>query len=1292
VNLLASGVRISWGAPGAGPVPSSYRLYRNTTVIRTSNTPVVVTDHPQRGIHEYRIATVDQYGNENRSEPVVIELLVSPVTSLHVLYRRGNANSLTWESNDPTVTGYNIYRNGVKQNGAPLVNRAYTDPISTGNSPVLYEITAVNAAAAESPRRVVTLFPTDVAMILNPTVLEEDQLSRVGFYDLLRFRIQNLSTSGSLELGGVRVNRTVTGTDDLVLNIPLSVTVPSGATESRDVTIPAPGTTGQQQVFQVLLEGVPDTGGSRITYEFQTVKSQAVAPSTPALMRPLDVPLAGGLTTIEVTLFNPGFAPIEVILGRNGGGDAGDLAIVVKDANGEVVSRLPFKGLGVPGIISRPDGTLFVRLQRGEILRFNVPGVLVPEFLGPMGLGATFELEVAAIYSGLGTPTSLSQSTSLGVSLFSTLVETPYFGTATTNKAAYTDSEEVFITGQAIDRASGLPAPNVPLRIGFGANGYVFYRDVTSDANGDYELAYTPSVGFAGTLHLWAAHPDVVDQLNQVTIEYRRIYMMPANGNIVMSKNDTLDFSLRVVNPGDLPLSDLQISAQVMTMVGGVPVPTNKIRFERLGDPGFHLNPYQARDVAFRAIADLDAPDDAIARVSLVSAEGASAVFEGVMALRPAVPVLSFVRPAVGYVDLSVNRGDLNSTRVTLENRGLRAMEGVRILPPAGLGWMDLNLPRNGAGEIVLPDVPVGGSLSFDVVYAPPAGTPLGLYSDFLLIRGSNLQSDFRVNLFAQVTSSQVGSLKFYVDNIFAEPVPNARVRLRNPNLREDLGPFTTDSNGEVIIDNLQEGPWSYQITASGHTSASGTADVMPGQVTLATHRLSKSLVTVEFSVTPKPFTDRYEITIEQTFETRVPFPVLIMDPPSFTFRDLPEVASGTVMVNVTNKGLASLWDCFIRGEFTSWGSFIPLIRYIPELQPGQTVEVPFRWTYDNRVGASQVGTVNSSESPGLGGLNPETADRAGRIGEALTNTVGLGIDPFSSPTAFCAAAFFTPSLPDPVGLAAFAQAAACCPDGAAALTAATALWIGFATYSFITSGLSTLAMFIGCVLGGNFGFAFSGGGGPGGGGGGPPSGGGALGPGGPICFAADTEITLSDGTKKRIQEIVAGDVLKSATLPGYEGTVSHVFAREDVSVFRVDVEPLLPQVGQTETITLSVTSDHDLWSDENGWTQVANLKVGECLHHESGTLYRVVGLVPDEEAKTVYSIQLTGDSAYFADGILARHLCGNQKAGLRLISGTGDTSTTTTTTTDGAAAAPPDPAPTPAAGASVSTPSTSEP
>jgi hypothetical protein len=62
-TLLTSGVEITFEAPSEGDPVSSYRVYRNEVLLRTLNSVRAVRDYPPRGIHEYRVASVDQYGN-----------------------------------------------------------------------------------------------------------------------------------------------------------------------------------------------------------------------------------------------------------------------------------------------------------------------------------------------------------------------------------------------------------------------------------------------------------------------------------------------------------------------------------------------------------------------------------------------------------------------------------------------------------------------------------------------------------------------------------------------------------------------------------------------------------------------------------------------------------------------------------------------------------------------------------------------------------------------------------------------------------------------------------------------------------------------------------------------------------------------------------------------------------------------------------------------------------------------------------------------------------------------------
>jgi hypothetical protein len=263
----------------------------------------------------------------------------------------------------------------------------------------------------------------------------------------------------------------------------------------------------------------------------------------------------------------------------------------------------------------------------------------------------------------------------------------------------------------------------------------------------------------------------------------------------------------------------------------------------------------------------------------LRSAEGAAAKFTGNLTLLMANPVLSVTDPAAGYVDVSVNKGQLLSRTITIANRGLRDLLGVTMRPPTNISWMAVNLAPSEDGKIHLPDFRVGGSNTLTVVYSPPADTPIEYYQDKIIIEGTNSPAQFTVNLYALITSSSKGNVRFVVDNILVQRVPDATVRIKNLLLGEEYT-FKTDVNGEVLIENLQEGAWSWQVLAPGHSAEAGRVTVMANQTVLVEPRLSRSLVTVSFTVTPVPFTDRYEITIEQTFQTHVPSPVLVMTPP----------------------------------------------------------------------------------------------------------------------------------------------------------------------------------------------------------------------------------------------------------------------------------------------------------------------------------------------------------------------------------------------------------------------------
>ena len=67
-----------------------------------------------------------------------------------------------------------------------------------------------------------------------------------------------------------------------------------------------------------------------------------------------------------------------------------------------------------------------------------------------------------------------------------------YYGTAQADKNGYSNNEVINISGQAIDRLTGLPRPNTPLKIGFYLRGFKWFVNVTTDVDGNYIYSIRP--------------------------------------------------------------------------------------------------------------------------------------------------------------------------------------------------------------------------------------------------------------------------------------------------------------------------------------------------------------------------------------------------------------------------------------------------------------------------------------------------------------------------------------------------------------------------------------------------------------------------------------------------------------------------------------------------------------------------------------------------------------------------------------------------------------------------------
>jgi hypothetical protein len=1225
VSAALSGVQISWQEP-AGGTPDHFVVYRNGAVISTGPSLAPVTDYPPRGTNSYVVAAVDAVGNQSASAPALFQLLVGPVDNLSALVVPGQPARLNWSSSDATVAGFNVYRNGIRQNRALLTAAAYVDnlPLSDAQQ---YGVTAVNAASQESPVRLVTVCRVGLGLLVNATGNGTNTALLTDYFDKFQAQITNLSSSASLPLAQVVWNRTVPGLNPLAVTQGVTASIGPGMTLQQAVIVPEASLMATQ-TMQVSLVQRTDSAGSSVTYQQTFTLGSSHVPSTEIAVSVNQLPLAGGLTPFQVQIFNPSYVPIQVVVARASGAQPGDVYISVRDGLGQEASRTPFDGAPA-GAFLLGDGTVFVSIPALSSFQFTVPNVLVPAALAGM-TNVSFVAVASAIYNQLGTANQ-TVSGPLSGRVVSSLALPPYYGTAQTDKSVYVNGQPVVITGQALSQTTGLPVPNAALNIGFATRGFKWYQAIATDANGNYRYVFNPPLGFGGTLSLWAAHPLVVDQLNEAPIILYNVYANPAFADIQMSKNGTLDFSIQLINPGDLPLTGFTTSFAAYQVSGTNHIPLAKITGTNLLGSGFSISAGQSQTVNLRLAATIDAPDTAQVAFTFTSAEGASVALTGTVSLFPAVPVLSVLQPAAGYLELSLNRGDQVTGQIVVKNTGLTDLKGITVLPPTN-NWLAVNLPVSSGGVIRLPDLPVGQSNTIGVVFSPPLATPLAFYADSITIQGTNLATPFSVGVYALVTSALTGGMQFYVDDILGQAVSGAAVRLRNNLISANLGPFYTDSSGLVTVTNLQEGAWNWQASAPGCSASAGTLTVIAGQTGYLHARLNRSLVTLNFTVVPVPFSDNYTIQISQTYETFVPLPVLVMSPPLQQFNDVSPGFQATYTVTVLNAGLIQMENCTITGSQDALASLQPLISYLPVILPQQSIDVPFVFTYWGPNGPSHQDT----EVPAfLQGCVPgeglaELPEQAKAIAEYI-NATGRAVGRCQLDESEVNLWVNIACMGAGVGEAALSLGAVGGEGSALAGPLAVP---------------EAVATILGCVVGKALGLGYAPGGasyGPGGGGGGGPgngpgqSSGEVFGASGDGCLAPDTLVLMGDGRLKSISDLKANDVVRSGERSDNLAVVMEVYSLMSTQVCQLTLagSDARPHAG------LTVTAEHLLWVDGKGWTAAGRVRQGDWLSDSHGGRVRVTGNEPLGRNLKVYTMRLAVDNAFYANDVLVHDLCG---------------------------------------------------
>jgi len=148
-------------------------------------------------------------------------------------------------------------------------------------------------------------------------------------------------------------------------------------------------------------------------------------------------------------------------------------------------------------------------------------------------------------------------------------------------------------------------------------------------------------------------------------------------------------------------------------------------------------------------------------------------------------------------------------------------------------------------------------------------------------------------------------------------------------------------------------------------------------------------------------------------------------------------------------------------------------------------------------------------------------------------------------------------------------------------------------------------------------------------------------------CLAAGTQVELADGTKKSIETLGAGDVVKGLDDEGYPITskVTELVKRDwpTLQLYRINDGMLtLTADHPVRTVkgwrAVDYSSDYEGSVDKYGLADVPKLAEGDLLMTDGGTL-QVKKIEAGETKKNgvTYNLRLEGGDSFFANGVLVR-------------------------------------------------------
>ena len=508
-----------------------------------------------------------------------------------------------------------------------------------------------------------------------------------------------------------------------------------------------------------------------------------------------------------------------------------------------------------------------------------------------------------------------------------TLVLSPLFrATAKTDKARYSNNEEVVITG----KVEGLYSRNAEVEVYVVSDAKRDTIMTRTDDNGNYIARWTPVGNQAGSFGVGAC--TVGENLTKRMATFDVCGMRRYDKGFILNEievGETKENFVHLYNHGTIDLTDITVTAEYNNT-------TAQFEFGSIDRLAAGEN---ARVVfSVKGLAPSEGKDWELVNIKFESAEGA--VFEQVayFYVRSAVPVLE---ADITEINTTMVKGSTRNYEVTISNKGRKETGEITVELPE-TGWLRTATP------VKMASLAQDESAVIVLQMTPTAEQELNSINNGNFVvsaaNGSSISVRYRVETVSEATGTLVIDVwdEFTYNTEEAPHVEGATVNVLHPVTQKLLRQYVTGADGLATFEKLPEGKYIVKVTHPKHSSWSDNVLVSPERTTTRIAFIQYSAISVEMVYEPTEIEDEYQIVTTVKYETNVPKPVVVLDLPDKIILDsiqTPYIFYATM----TNVGLITAFESrfAITDSINNSYTFTPLIEGPWDILPHQTIIIP---------------------------------------------------------------------------------------------------------------------------------------------------------------------------------------------------------------------------------------------------------------------------------------------------------------------------------------------------------------